>query len=128
MDNPYQSPAAAVVDRVVREKYSDRLDDVAYGQKNIVYAILLYFASAGLAQITGLLAFGALIICIGLSWSGIYRICRGLEYALSLRVVFLLLMLVPLVGLFALLFLNNRATARLKAAGFTVGLLGARRY
>lgn len=128
MENPYQSPAAPVADTVVRERYNDRLDDVAYGQKNVVYATALYFAAAALAQVMGLLAFGAIVICIGLAWSGIYRIGRGLKYPLWLRLVFLALMLVPLVGLLALLFLNNRATARLKQAGFSVGLLGARRY
>ncbi|WP_457097911.1 hypothetical protein [Lysobacter sp. P5_B9] len=64
MENPYQSPTADVVAPVKRERFNDRLDDVAYGQKNIIYAILLY--------------------------------------------------------------LNNRATARLKRAGYPVGLLGAR--
>jgi len=128
VENPYQRPAAAVADRVVRERYSDQLDDVAYGQKNVVYSILLYFFAAATLKLFGILALFAFIICIGLSWSGIYRITRGLKYPFWLRVVFLALMLLPVIGLLILLFLNNRATVRLKKAGFSVGLLGARRY
>jgi hypothetical protein len=126
VENPYQSPTADVVAPVKRERFNDRLDDVAYGQKNIIYAILLYLGAVFLIKVFGLLSLAALLISIGLSWSGIYKISRGLEYPFWLRLVFLLLMLVPLIGLFALLFLNNRATARLRRAGYPVGLLGAR--
>jgi len=126
VENPYQSPTASVITPVKRERFNDRLDDVAYGQKNVIYAILLYLGAVLLVKFFGLLSFAALLISIGLSWSGIYKITRGLEYPFWLRLVFLVLMLVPLVGLFALLFLNNRATSRLKKAGYPVGLLGAR--
>lgn len=128
MENPYQSPATTVITPVVRERYSDHLDDVAYGQKKVIYAILLYLAGLGLIQFLGFFSLAALLISIGLSWTGIYKITRGLKYPFWLRLLFLALMLLPLVGLFALLFLSNRATARLKQAGFSVGLVGARGY
>lgn len=128
MENPYQSPTVNVVSPVVRERYSDHLDDVAYGQKKVIYAILLYLAAVGLIQFLGFFSLAALLISIGMSWAGIYKITRGLKYPFWLRLVLLALMLLPLVGLLVLLFLSNRATARLKQAGFSVGLLGARRY
>ncbi|WP_460830105.1 hypothetical protein [Lysobacter humi (ex Lee et al. 2017)] len=121
-------PTAAVATGVVREKYSDRLDDVAYGQKSIIWAILLYLAAPLLGALWFFLLIAAILISIGLGWSGIYKITRGLRYPLWARLLCLAAMLVPLVSLLALLFLNNRATARLKQAGFSVGLLGARRY
>jgi hypothetical protein len=39
----------------------------------------------------------------------------------------MVLMFVPLVGLIVLLVLNSKATAKLRAAGYRVGLLGASR-
>ena len=45
MENPYQSPGAVLE---VREKRSASLDDVASGQKLVIYAILLYFFAAAL--------------------------------------------------------------------------------
>jgi uncharacterized protein involved in cysteine biosynthesis len=44
------------------------------------------------------------------------------------RIVLLILMLVPLVGLIVLVVLSSRATARLRKAGYSVGLMGARDY
>lgn len=125
MENPYQSPSAAILPQ---EKPNLRLDDVASGQKLVIYAILLYFLAAALRTVIGPLAIVPMLICLGMSWTGIYRIGRGLEYALWLRILLLILMLVPLLGLLLLVFLSSRATARLKSAGYSVGLLGARNY
>jgi hypothetical protein len=128
MENPYQSPSAPLVVRAKRDRNDHRLDDVAYGQKKIIYAILLYFGAAFSAQFIGVFVLFALLICIGMSWTGIYQITRGLEYAMWLRVFLLLLMLIPLVGLLVLLGLSSRATTTLKEAGYEVGLMGARNY
>ena len=125
MENPYQSPNASVLPQ---EKRNLRLDDVASGQKLVIYAILLYFLAAVLRTVIGPLAIVLMLICLGMSWTGIYRIGRGLEYPLWTRILLPLLMLVPLLGLLLLVFLSARATARLKSAGYSVGLLGARNY
>ena len=130
MQNLYQSPASNVVAPVRRERANERLDDVAYGQKSIIYAIVLYFVASTIFAALGpqslVLALVAILISIGLAWSGIYKVSRGLEYPFWLRLMFLLFTLAPGVGLIALLFLNSRATARLEKAGYRVGLLGAR--
>lgn len=128
MDNPYQRPAAAVVTAPTRERYNHRLDDVAYGQKRVVYALLLYFLAIALAGTMPVLGSLAMIVCIGLSCHGIYTLTRGLHYPLWARVICIGLIIVPLVGLLVLLALSNRATARLRRAGYSVGLLGARGY
>lgn len=125
MENPYQSPNAAILSQ---EKPNLRLDDVASGQKLVIYAILLYFLAAALRTVIGPLAIVPMLICLGMSWTGIYKIGRGLEYPLWMRILLLVLMLVPLLGLLLLVFLSSRATARLKSAGYSVGLLGARNY
>jgi hypothetical protein len=125
MENPYQSPEA-VVD--AREKPSASLGDVVSGQKLVIYAILLYFLVALLRASVGPVALVALLGCLALSWTGIYRIGRGLDYPVWGRIVLLILMLVPLIGLIVLVVLSSRATARLRKAGYSVGLMGARDY
>jgi len=124
-DNPYQSPTSAVAER---ERRTAPLDDVVSGQKFVVWAILLYFVAVLARAVIGPLALVLLLGCIGLSWFGIYRMGRGLGYALWVRVILVLLMLIPLVGLLVLLALNSKATSRIKAAGYRVGLLGASDY
>ena len=125
MENPYQSPGAVLE---VREKRSSSLDDVASGQKLVIYAILLYFLAAALRAAVGPIALLALLVCLGMSWTGIYKIARGLDYPVWGRIVLLVLMLVPLVSLLVLVMLSSRATSRLRQAGYSVGLLGARDY
>jgi hypothetical protein len=125
VENPYRAPQASVFNK---QKPSAGLDDVASGQKLIIYAILLYFLCAALKAVIGPLVLLPMLLCLGLSWTGIYKISRGLDYPMWARIVLLALMLIPLVGLLVLLALSSRATAKLKAAGYSVGLLGARDY
>lgn len=125
MENPYQAPRASILNK---QKQSAGLDDVASGQKLIIYAILLYCLCAALKAVIGPLVLLPALVCLGLSWTGIYRISRGLDYPMWARIILLALMLIPLIGLVVLLMLSSRATARLKAAGYSVGLLGARDY
>ena len=58
---------------------------------------------------------------------GILRISSGLGYGTGTKVILVILMFVPLVGLITLLVLNAKATNRLREAGYKVGLLGASR-
>ena len=125
MGNPYQAPEASVFKK---SEPDTGLDDVASGQKLIIYAILLYFLCAALKAVLGPLVLLPILICLGLSWTGIYKISRGLDYPMWARIILLVLMLIPLVGLLVLLALSSRATTKLKAAGYSVGLLGARDY
>ncbi|GAB3782409.1 hypothetical protein [Dyella agri] len=125
MENPYQSPGA-VVD--VREKPNVSLGDVVSGQKLVIYAILLYFLAAALRTVIGPISLLLVFACLVMSWIGIYQIACGLSYPLWWRVILLLLMLVPLVGLLVLVMLSSKATGRLRKAGYSVGLMGARDY
>jgi len=89
MENPYQSPGAVVEDR---EKPSSSLGDVASGQKLVIYAILLYFLAAALRTAVGPIAALAFLACLVMSWVGIYKIARGLDYPIWWRIVLLVLM------------------------------------
>ncbi len=122
--NPYQAPAAPVLTR----QHDTALDDVVAGQKQIIYAILLYFVAAALQVVIGPIAALLALACLGLSWVGLYKLSRGLGTPMWLRIVLMILMLVPLVGLLVLVSMSSRATSRLRKAGYSVGLMGARDY
>lgn len=108
---------------------------VRIGQKCVLYAILIYFVILGLGglpktQVAAPLL-GVLIGLLGLTSLvlgiiGILRIGDGLRYGLTLRIVLVLLTIIPLVNLVTLLVLNAKATSMLRAAGYKVGLLGAK--
>jgi hypothetical protein len=125
MENPYRSPTAAVS---TRERTNETLDDVASGQKLVIYAILLYFVAALARLALGPLVAVVAIACMVMSWVGMYRLTRGLGYPMWWRIALMVLMLVPLLGLLVLVVLSSKATARLKDAGYSVGLMGARDY
>ncbi|OOG66389.1 hypothetical protein B0E46_02680 [Rhodanobacter sp. B04] len=123
--NPYEAPKADVSVPMIDEA---GIDDVASAQKLIIYAILAYFAAvaiqaSSMGPVGFLVALGALVLGL----VGTYRLCASLGFSTGWRVILLVLMFVPLVNLIVLLVLNAKATARLRAAGFRVGLLGASR-
>jgi hypothetical protein len=111
------------------------LTDLALGQKSVIWAILLnLIAIAVTLAVLGLI--GPVGMFAGGGWVILSRIVSLVSFALSLWGVhqmirslgasglYYVAMLIPLVSLFALLILNARATSRLKAAGYKVGLLG----
>lgn len=124
-NNPYQAPAAEISDPV---ESSAVLEQIKGGQKLVIYALLAYIAAmfmrgAGLEPFSLIAALGALVMGL----IGVYRLSVGLSYSMVVRVIFLILLFVPLVGLLVMLRLNANATTRLRTAGYRVGLLGASR-
>ncbi|MHA3772539.1 hypothetical protein ACXR0O_13470 [Verrucomicrobiota bacterium sgz303538] len=108
---------------------------VRIGQKCLLYAILIYLVALSLGGLAkGQVAaplFGVLIGLLGLTVIvlgivGTLKIGDGLRYSLTLRIALAFLIVVPLVNLVVLLVLNAKATSRLRAAGYKVGLLGAK--
>lgn len=124
MSNPYEAPKSKVGDTL---RDDPGIEQVLGGQKLVIYAILVYLATilvrGGGEAIAALLAIASLV----LSLMGILRISSGLGYGTGTKVVLVILMFVPLVGLITLLVLNSKATNRLREAGYKVGLLGASR-
>jgi hypothetical protein len=101
------------------------IEDVALGQKLVIYAIL-----CNVITFLGILLLGDLaalfwFIALAISLYGIFKLTGGLGYAMFSRIILIVLMLVPFVNLLTLLTLNSRATTALRAAGYKVGLLGA---
>jgi hypothetical protein len=121
-NNPYQSPQSRVADVVDGD-----IDAIAAGQKLVIYAILVYFLAAASRMAIGPLAILVFLAALGLAIAGILKLGEGMGFSTLTKVVCVVLMFVPLGGLIMLLVLNSKATSRLRAAGWRVGLLGASR-
>ena len=116
------------------------LQRCASGQKLVIYAILVYLGAYAvrlvplampggnpdvgvlLLGVTLLAGLGAAVLAI----VGLLRVATAFGYSTPMKVIFCLLMFVPLASLLVLLHLNGQATAALREAGYTVGFLGVR--
>jgi hypothetical protein len=121
-NNPYQSPQSRVASTVDGD-----VEEIAAGQKLVIYAIMTYFLAAAARMAIGPFAFLIVLVALGLAIVGTLKLGSGLGFSTVNKAICVVLMFVPLVGLIMLLVLNSKATSRLRAAGYTVGLLGARR-
>jgi hypothetical protein len=125
VNNPYDAPKS-IVDDVVQ--HSQSLDQVASGQKLIIYSILLSFASmATNTAFPPALVFALVLVTAVMSIVGAVRLCNGMGFSTLSKVLIIIGLLLPIVSLFVLVTLSIRATSRLKEAGYKVGLLGAKR-
>jgi hypothetical protein len=125
VNNPYDAPKS-IVDDVVQ--HSQSLDQVASGQKLIIYSILLSFASmAANTAFPPALVFALVLVTAVMSIVGAVRLCNGMGFSTLSKVLIIIGLLLPIVSLFVLVTLSIRATSRLKEAGYKVGLLGAKR-
>lgn len=138
MDNPY-SPPIANVERLpaIGTEELAQLEKIRSGQRLVVWAMLLYFGLGALSVLVGegtslvaiitmtVLGLAFLIAMIALALIGLLRIWSGLGTAVIFRILLFLLLFVPLVGLLVLASSSARATKRLRANGYRVGLLGA---
>lgn len=106
---------------------SPTIKKLASGQKLVIYAVLVNFLTIGLQVAFGDIAGLVAIIAVVLSVIGIFRLASGFSYSVGIKILLVALMFIPLINIIALLKLNSSATKALRAAGFKVGLLGARR-
>ena len=116
---------------------SSKIESVRSGQRLILIAILLTFSfnfsstsialrlAAGNERavliLNGLIGLAAIILSI----IGLLRMTSGLSYQIALRIIFCILMIIPLLNLITLVILNSKATTTLRNNGYKVGLLGA---
>jgi hypothetical protein len=125
VNNPYDAPKSTVEDVA---QHSQALDQVASGQKLIIYSILLSFASmAANTAFPPAVVFALVLITAVMSIVGAVRLCNGMGFSTLSKVLVIVGLLLPIVSLFVLVTLSIRATSRLKEAGYKVGLLGAKR-
>ena len=126
--NPYSPPKAEVadVDASADIDYV-RLNRVASGQRLIISAFLLSIGAAILAAILPF-AFIFTLVASVMGIVGVVRATGGLGTHAVMRVLYSLLMLVPLFNLLVVARLSAKSTKVLRAAGYKVGLLGAAQH
>jgi len=125
--NPYAPPASTKAPAEPVEDDAD-LESLALGQKLVIYTIIANLAWAAIRTsmpplLAGLLALAITIVAL----VGVWKISTALGSNIVMKILAILSMFVPLANLIVLVLLSVRATKRLKEAGYTVGLLGARR-
>jgi hypothetical protein len=128
--NPYQPPQQGGLPTGLPPDDREKLREVAKAQRYINLEILGYIGAGVVlrtlqgvpgGQILGGLV-GLAVVLAGCVF--IVQMARAL-YNTGVAVLCAILLFIPCVGLLTLLIVNNRATARLQAAGIKVGLLGA---
>ncbi len=111
----------------------ERLMRIASDQRMINIIVLVYFgtgvasssfggssAPLPLRIVLGIIALGVIVA------GAVFAVRMALSlHGTGMAVLFAILLLIPCVGLLALLVLNSQATSELKKAGLRVGLLGA---
>jgi hypothetical protein len=122
--NPYEAPKADIAAPIANDA---GIEQVASAQKLIIYSILAYFGGALVRAWLGPIGLLVFVCAILMGLVGTFRLCSALGYSMAVRVILIVLLFVPLVSLIVLLVLNAKATGRLRAAGYHVGLLGASR-
>jgi len=112
------------------EADSDELEWLlSRGQKIVIYSILLNFVLRAFdrTQVAADWVIYVLYFCTAAySLLGVLKICSGLQKSQGMKILFMVLSYFPLINLIVLVYLNVQATRRLRQAGWTVGLLGAR--
>lgn len=122
-DNPYNTPDANVR---VRPDDDAEVQKIISGQKLILYAILLNIGANILAARIPMLGVVAFLVAAVMAITGLAKVCTGLRYHIAATVIFCVLMIVPLLNLVVLVLVNRKATARIREAGYEVGLMGAK--
>lgn len=120
-NNPYEAPRSRVEDHPADNA---DLQQIASGQKLVIYSIILNFATIALRS-SGGLALGLSLVALVMSLVGIVRLCGGFGHSTGTKVLLVIGCFVPLVNLVILVVLSMKATGRLREAGYKVGLLGA---
>jgi ribosomal protein L37AE/L43A len=127
---PRAQPASPRVRMEPVEAESDELEWLlSRGQKIVIYSILLNLLLRGLDQghVAPAWVIYVLYFCTAAySLLGVLKICSGLQKSQGAKILLMVLSYFPLINLIALVYLNVQATRRLREAGWTVGLLGAR--
>lgn len=101
----------------------------ARGQRVVILSIVATVVLRGVGQaVPGSLLAVTLLSCVVAVCSvwGLLRMCSGLGMPQGRKICFMVLAFFPLLNIVVLVYLSVRTTRLLRAAGWTVGLFGAR--
>lgn len=106
------------------------LEEIAIGQRLLIFSILVNVAAVVLRGATGgdWLVFAPVALAgAAMAIVGLLRLGSGLGYASATIGLMIALTFVPVANIVMLGMVSQKATKRLQEAGYEVGLLGARR-
>ncbi len=124
-ENPYKAPQSDVID-------DDRLPDDVYrhlaiGQRLIIYAIALYLSSFVIVNYLGNIGTWTGLLSLVLALIGTVRALMGVDWNIFVKVLYVIMMFIPLLNLLALASLSSKITTMLRDAGYQVGFFGVKR-
>jgi hypothetical protein len=93
------------------------LRKVGLAQRLLIWAVV--------ASILGVIPIMTLVV-LPFLWFSVWRLGVALQMRISTRIIYVLLMVIPLINIVMLLILNKKATTALSESGISVGLMGAR--
>lgn len=91
-----------------------------------MFALLAQIAASVLARAAPQIGLSLLIGALIYSLIAMLRLASALGISVLSRALLCVALLIPLISLLALAALNSRASGRLRAGGFRIGLLGAK--
>ena len=125
-----QSPSVALQKREQEEfEKGERLWLAARGQKIVIYCIVLNFCLGAVYSLQVLPDWAMTVLDLGIALyavNGILKICTGLKKSDGQKILFIVSAFLPLINLIALVYLSIQTTQMLRAAGWEVGLFGAK--
>jgi len=107
-----------------------RLELAAKGQKMVILTILANMGLRGVERqpdVTPWLLLAMSVVVGVVALVGTVRMCSGLRRVQGEKILFMVMSFVPLINILSLIYLSRKTTQLLRAAGWTVGLLGAKR-
>ncbi|MFO1261941.1 MAG: hypothetical protein U1E84_01135 [Rhodoferax sp.] len=107
-----------------------RLELAAKGQKMVILTIVANMGLRGVERqpdVTPWLLLALSVVVGVVALVGTVRMCSGLRRVQGEKIVFMVVSFVPLINILSLIYLSMKTTKLLRAAGWTVGLLGAKR-
>lgn len=122
-------PAGAADAESAADEAKDDLELAANGQRILVRTILLTFVAGALERsqaVAPLVAIAAYLAVAFYSLFGYVRICSGLGRSQNQKIFYMVTSFMPLVSVITMVYLSGVTTRRLRAAGWRVGLFGAR--
>lgn len=133
MSDPYLPPAASLASGPAP---SALLLIAARGQKLVIWAILLQFATIAVIAANTLRPAASAYFAVAIlplmlaalimSAIGVMRMGEGLGYSVVIRVFLVLFMFVGCINILVLLILSSQVNNKLTAAGYKIGLMGAK--
>jgi hypothetical protein len=111
------------------EEQEERHWLAAAGQKIVIYSIIINFVlnSAQKAELFSATVMGGLFFCTAAySLLGVIKICSGLDKTQNQKILYMIFSFFPLINIVMLVYLSVKTSRMLRAAGWKIGLLGAK--